>query len=103
MSVRAWLAPSPPCAFGRAPCWVAAACCALCLPRGLQNVGDSVINDSHLWPYPPESRLRPLAVAPTEFHFYVLYSDRIQESLLSLLTETALARGALRRRGAVRL
>ncbi len=68
-----------------------------------QNVGDSVINDSHLWPYPPESRLRPLAVAPTEFHFYVLYSDRIQESLLSLLTETALARGALRRRGAVRL
>jgi hypothetical protein len=65
-----------------------------------QNVGDSVINDSHLWPYPPESRLRPLAVAPTEFHFYVLYSDRIQESLF---TETALARGALRRRGAVRL
>jgi hypothetical protein len=47
---------------------------------GSQNPGDNVMTDTALLPYPdiPGTRLDPISLVLTDFHYLMLYSDRFQ-------------------------
>lgn len=45
---------------------------------GSQQAGDQVISECKLIPYPPPNSSHPINILITEFHFLLLYSDKLQ-------------------------